>query len=151
MSDDLKSTPDSPGAEQPKPRRKRKAPKGKGDAKPVESGEKSASVNPIAIDETYRGLRDENRVVMRHNIALNLDSFRAAPDDFVARPQRSYPALQEVPPPFLSVIIPTFNGERHLPTVLNALRSQIFGDFEVIVIDDASSDDSAELVERTLS
>ena len=45
-----------------------------------------ANANPITLDETYSGLREENRVVMRHTIALNIDSFRAAPENFAARP-----------------------------------------------------------------
>ncbi len=100
------------------------------------------------LDDTYSGLREENRVVMRHNIALNLESFRAAPDDFVLRPHREYPSLQPVDSPFFSVIIPTFNGWRHLPTVLNALRVQSFHDFEIIVVDDASTDDTPAQLEQ---
>ncbi len=111
-------------------------------------GAKSAgNVNPITLDETYGELRDENRVVMRHTIALNLDSFRAAPEDFAARPARIYPPLQPVAAPFLSVIIPNYNGQRFLPTVLQALQAQTFRDFEVILVDDASSDNSVAWVE----
>jgi GT2 family glycosyltransferase len=46
-----------------------------------------------------------------------------------------------------SVIIPNWNGVRLLPTCLNALRSQTFRDFETIVVDDASTDDSRALLE----
>ena len=46
------------------------------------------------------------------------------------------------------MIVPSFNGTRHLPTVLAALHNQTFRDFEIIVIDDASSDASVALVER---
>lgn len=104
--------------------------------------------NPITLDETYSGLRDDNRVVMRHTIALNLDSFKAAPENFVARPAHSYPPLAEVAAPFFSVIVPNYNGTRYLPTVLDALRGQTFRDFEVVVVDDASADGSVALVER---
>jgi GT2 family glycosyltransferase len=105
------------------------------------------NVNPITLDETYGELRQENRVVMRHTIALNLDSFRATPEDFTPRPERTYPALAPVTTPFLSVIIPNYNGQRFLPTVLAALQAQSFRDFEVILVDDASSDDSVAWVE----
>ena len=104
--------------------------------------------NPVAADETYGALRDDNRVVMRHQIALNIDSFRPAADDFVARPQQTFPELQQAVIPFMSVIIPNHNGERFLPDVLNALAKQTFCDFETIVIDDASTDDSVTLIER---
>ena len=107
-----------------------------------------ANANPITLDETYSGLREENRVVMRHTIALNIASFRAAPENFAARPARSYAPLQEVAAPFFSVIVPNYNGVRHLPTVLDALRGQNFRDFEIIVIDDASADASVALFEQ---
>lgn len=104
------------------------------------------NVNPIVLDETYSGLREENRVVMRRTIAINLENFRAAPEDFAPRPAREYPPLQTVDAPFFSVVIPTYNAERLLPEVLDALAAQSFRDAEVIVVDDASSDNSAQLV-----
>jgi GT2 family glycosyltransferase len=110
---------------------------------PVSQG---GNVNPIVLDETYHGLREENRVVMRRTIAINLDNFRAAPDNFDPRPQRTYPTLPEVAAPFFSVVVPTYNGLRHMPGVLDALARQAFTDFEVIVVDDASTDATAQWV-----
>jgi GT2 family glycosyltransferase len=49
--------------------------------------------------------------------------------------------------PRVSVIIPNWNGAYHLPTCLDALRQQTFRDFEVILVDNASTDGSRELVE----
>jgi GT2 family glycosyltransferase len=83
---------------------------------------------------------------MRRTIAVNLDSFRAAPDNFDPRPLRSYPALLQVDAPFFSVIVPTFNGLRHMAGVLGALERQTFADYEVIVVDDASADATAQWV-----
>ena len=81
------------------------------------------NVNPIMLDDKYKELREENRVVMRRTIAVNLDSFRAAPDDFDPRPVRHYPPLAAVDAPFFSVVVPTHNGLRHLAPVLEALRN----------------------------
>ncbi|MBW7881614.1 MAG: glycosyltransferase family 2 protein [Caldilineaceae bacterium] len=148
MSDELKPKPDGSKSEQHKPAARRKAQIEQGKRRLAENDNQVQNVNPLTLDETYSELREDNRVVMRHSIALNLDSFRAAPEAFDPRPQRSYPDLQEVAAPFLSVIVPNFNGERHLPVVLTALRAQSFRDFEVIVIDDASTDLSVALVER---
>jgi len=47
-----------------------------------------------------------------------------------------------------SVIIPNWNGLRYLPACLNALRQQTYRDFETIVVDDASTDDSVAYVKN---
>jgi GT2 family glycosyltransferase len=104
------------------------------------------NVNPIVLDDTYHGLREENRVVMRRTIAVNLDNFRAAPENFDPRPRRDYPTLVQVDAPFFSVVVPTYNGLRHMAGVLGALQQQAFSDYEVIVVDDASSDATAQWV-----
>lgn len=114
----------------------------------AERGDTVSHANPIVSDETYGSLREDNRVVMRHTIALNIDAFRAASDDFDARPVRAFPELETERPPFFSVVIANFNGVRHLPVLLAALRRQSFTDFEVIVVDDASADGSVALIER---
>jgi GT2 family glycosyltransferase len=115
-------------------------------AKNVENAERGA--NRIVDDATYGTLREDNRVVMRHTIALNIDNFRAASESFVGpRQARTFPELANSTPPFFSIVIANHNGEGHLPIVLNALRAQTFGDFETIVVDDASHDDSVLLVE----
>jgi GT2 family glycosyltransferase len=44
------------------------------------------------------------------------------------------------------VIIPNWNGARHLPDCLNALRLQTFRDFDVILIDNGSTDNSLKLL-----
>lgn len=140
--------------EQPRPARKNRS-KGKpatGDGQEPNAGEagskgKRSHGNPIVADETYGGLREADRVVMRHQIALNLDSFRAAPDDFVPHSTRSFPPLQDSNTPFLSVIIPNYNGRRFLPVLMAALAQQSFSDFETIVVDDAGSDDSVTWLE----
>jgi GT2 family glycosyltransferase len=48
----------------------------------------------------------------------------------------------------ISVIIPNWNGARYLPTCLDALRRQTHTDFETIVVDNASSDESVALIAR---
>ncbi|MBM3127120.1 MAG: glycosyltransferase family 2 protein [Chloroflexi bacterium] len=49
-----------------------------------------------------------------------------------------------------SIIIPNWNGVRLqlLPTCLNALSAQTYRDFEIIVVDDCSTDDSREFLAR---
>jgi GT2 family glycosyltransferase len=48
--------------------------------------------------------------------------------------------------PKVSIIIPTLNGHHHLEVCLNSLRSQTFTDFEVILVDNSSTDGTQEYV-----
>lgn len=50
--------------------------------------------------------------------------------------------------PFLSVIIPTYNGSNKIENCLNALDSQTYKQFEIIVIVDGSTDDTVSLLDR---
>lgn len=48
---------------------------------------------------------------------------------------------------FFSIIIPVFNTEQYLPQCLDSVLSQSFSDFEVICVDDGSTDRSLEILE----
>ena len=50
--------------------------------------------------------------------------------------------------PKISVIVPTYNNERYLSQCLDSARSQTLADFEVICVNDGSSDDSLEIMHR---
>ena len=50
--------------------------------------------------------------------------------------------------PEISVIIPVYNTERYLAECLESVVSQTFKDFEAIVVNDGSTDGSAEIVKR---
>ena len=56
--------------------------------KPIEIPLHASRSNAVTQDETYGALRDDNRVVMRHSIALNIDSFIPASEAFNPRPVR---------------------------------------------------------------
>jgi hypothetical protein len=51
-------------------------------------------------------------------------------------------------PPRVSIVVPNFNYARYLPERLESLLSQTIRDLEVIIIDDASTDDSLAVIER---
>lgn len=50
----------------------------------------------------------------------------------------------------VSVIIPVYNCERYIGNTLNSVINQDFDDFEIIVIDDGSTDNSLKVINDTL-
>src|SRR5512145_272940 len=48
----------------------------------------------------------------------------------------------------LSIIIPHYNGARHLTTCFNALRAQTYPYLEIILADNGSTDESVALTRR---
>ncbi len=48
--------------------------------------------------------------------------------------------------PLISVVMSVYNGERYLSEAIDSILSQTFTDFEFIIIDDGSTDTSAEIV-----
>ncbi len=50
--------------------------------------------------------------------------------------------------PSVSVIIPVFNTEKYLVACIESLRSQSFKDFEVLLVDDGSTDGSGRICDE---
>ena len=48
--------------------------------------------------------------------------------------------------PLVSVIIPVYNTERYLAESIESILAQTFTDFELIIVDDGSSDRSPEII-----
>lgn len=46
---------------------------------------------------------------------------------------------------FLSIIVPVYNSEEYLPFCIDSVRNQSFKDFEVLLVDDGSTDSSQEI------
>ena len=50
--------------------------------------------------------------------------------------------------PFISVIIPNRNGEKTIGLCLEAALASQYDNFEIVVVDDGSSDNSANIIAR---
>jgi glycosyltransferase involved in cell wall biosynthesis len=48
--------------------------------------------------------------------------------------------------PTVDVIIPTYNSARYLPTSIESVMAQTFDDWKILLVDDGSTDDTAEVI-----
>lgn len=52
--------------------------------------------------------------------------------------------------PIISIILPTFNGSKYLEEAVSSCRCQTFSDWELIIVDDASTDTTPEIISRMI-
>ena len=52
--------------------------------------------------------------------------------------------------PIVSVVMATYNYSHYLPQALDSVLGQTFGDFEIVIVDDGSTDDTPRVVEPYL-
>ena len=50
----------------------------------------------------------------------------------------------------ISIIIPVYNAEKYISNTIKSLFSQTYKNFEVIIIDDGSSDNSMQIVDKEM-
>ena len=50
--------------------------------------------------------------------------------------------------PFISIIMPVYNNEKYLPSAVKSIIGQTFSDWELIIIDDGSTDRTPEIADR---
>ncbi len=52
-----------------------------------------------------------------------------------------------IPHPTVSVILPVFNGQKHLHDAIESILGQTFTDFELVIVNDGSYDKSVEIID----
>ncbi|MEF2621743.1 MAG: glycosyltransferase family 2 protein, partial [Xylanibacter rarus] len=50
--------------------------------------------------------------------------------------------------PKISIIVPVYNVERYLPRCIDSILKQTFTDFELLLIDDGSKDNSGNICDE---
>jgi len=85
-----------------------------------------------AIADWFFGLTDRNRQPK--------PSFAATAEAFALAPYFPLPATPKV-----SVVVASYNGGRTLPACLDSLARLNYPDYEVILVDDGSTDDTAQI------
>src|SRR2546428_13496313 len=63
----------------------------------------------------------------------------------MVEPLEARAAVPHSPPPRVSVIVPTWNEGKWLPTLLDALRAQTVPPSEIVVADSGSSDETLSI------
>ena len=94
MSEELKPQPDPAKSARHKPSTTRAEQINQAKEKLATADSEGRNRNPIVLDDTYSGLREDNRVVMRNAIALILKNFPAAPGGSTRSHLRSSPPLR---------------------------------------------------------
>ena len=50
--------------------------------------------------------------------------------------------------PKFSIIVPVYNTEKYLKRCLDSIKGQTFSDYEVILVNDGSKDNSKDIIEK---
>ena len=53
--------------------------------------------------------------------------------------------------PLVSIVLPVYNGERYLKEAIESVLSQTYENIELIIVNDASTDNTAEIIREYVS
>jgi len=105
-------------------------------------------------EREQRGATARQRVRAHHDVAVAgeqifrvIDQFARQKSEPISSPGRMISRREGPAAPKVSVIVPNYNHAPYLRQRLDSIIKQTFRDFELIVLDDASTDDSREIVQ----
>ena len=105
-------------------------------------------------ERSRRGAIACQRVRAHHDVAIAgeeifhvIDQFARKQSEQMSSPGRTISWLGGPSAPKVSVIVPNYNHAPYLRQRLDSIINQTFRDFEVIVLDDASTDNSREIIQ----
>lgn len=74
---------------------------------------------------------------------------------YYLRRERKGPLPDAPPPmatmPFVSILVPCFDEEEHIGVTIAALSAQVYDDFEIVAVDDGSSDRTGEVLDALVA
>jgi len=101
-----------------------------------------------------RGARAQQRVRADHDVAIAgeeifrvIDQFARRRSEQISSPGRTISLDDGPSTPKVSVIVPNYNHAPYLRQRLDSIINQTFRDLEVVVLDDASTDNSREIIQ----
>lgn len=105
----------------------------------------------VVVDEVrkYEGIEDLLENVPQKNINFEpLDEFnKLIQSEFYVKENVNSPAIAIFfHLPKVSIVMPVYNAAPFLPITLECLEKQTYNDFEFIIVDDCSDDNSAEII-----
>lgn len=110
--------------------------------------------------EIYKALRGEEIddlteylcQLIEPTIEIKADDSTVEPEPPTSDIKADYSTSEPAPSSYgVSVVIPLFNAGKYIGECLDSLRAQKFKNFEVIVVDDCSTDNSVAVVRKYLS
>lgn len=117
--------------------------------------DKTVGITALDFGSCWWKTRDMQRIAynpFEYHVWRNVERYEQSGSSFVydvpSIPLNNKISNPEGKSPFFSVIVPVYNNEKYLPSCLDSLIFQTFSDFEVICINDGSTDHSLSVLEK---